>query len=110
MTQDLIYIFITFGKQSKQSHLPNLNSSQSPNHILAKSSDIYMHKAEGLPTSSLSNQFLVNNVSRSAATPLGFTRSNFLPKPYSFASNTGNLFLNWIMVSFIISVSSECHF
>ncbi|KAF7813692.1 uncharacterized protein G2W53_034668 [Senna tora] len=77
-------------EQKDNSHMPNLSSAQSPSHILAKSPDICSRKAEGLPAGSLSNQFLVNNVSRPAVTPLGLTRSNFLPKPYSFASSTGN--------------------
>ncbi|KAK4283558.1 hypothetical protein QN277_000496 [Acacia crassicarpa] len=90
--QDSRHMDPSFGQKDNDSmecQLPNLRSAQSPNHILAKSSGMCMSKAEELPTSSLSNQFVVN-VSRPAAPPLGLTRSSFLPKPYSFASNTGN--------------------
>ncbi|KAL2341172.1 hypothetical protein Fmac_009112 [Flemingia macrophylla] len=69
-----------------ESRLPAQNSDD----ILAKSSEICLLKAGGLPSSGLSNQFLLDNVSRSAATHVGLTRSNFLPASYSFASNTGN--------------------
>ncbi|XP_020221231.1 uncharacterized protein LOC109803941 isoform X3 [Cajanus cajan] len=74
--------------------MDNVHESQLPakksDHILAKSSEICLLKAGGLPSSGLSNQFLLDNVSRSAATHVGLTRSNFLPASYSFASNTGN--------------------
>ncbi|KAH1146459.1 hypothetical protein GYH30_041886 [Glycine max] len=63
--------------------------AQKSDHILAKSSEIGLLKAGGLPSSGLSNQFL-DNVSRSAATYGGLTRSNFLPTSYSFGSNTGS--------------------
>ncbi|MED6156952.1 hypothetical protein PIB30_018872 [Stylosanthes scabra] len=74
---------------NKESDPPALCGPQNSAHILAKSSEPSMLK-EGLPSGGLSNQFLVDNVSRSAATHMGLTRSNFLSKPYSFASNTGN--------------------
>lgn len=64
--------------------------AQKSDHILAKSSEIGLLKAGGLPSSGLPNQFL-DNVSRSAATYGGLTRSNFLPTSYSFGSNTGKL-------------------
>ncbi|RDX93685.1 hypothetical protein CR513_24016, partial [Mucuna pruriens] len=74
--------------------MDNVHESQSPaqksDHILAKSSEICLLKAGGLPSSGLSNQFILDNVSRSAATHVGLTRGNFLPTSYSFASNTGN--------------------
>ncbi|KAH1217711.1 hypothetical protein GmHk_13G038293 [Glycine max] len=63
--------------------------AQKSDHILAKSSEIGLLKAGGLPSSGLPNQFL-DNVSRSAGTNGGLTRSNFLPTSYSFVSNTGN--------------------
>ncbi|XP_027358853.1 uncharacterized protein LOC113867635 isoform X2 [Abrus precatorius] len=56
----------------------------------AKNSEICLLKAGGLPSGGLSNQFLLDNVSRPAATHVGLTRSNFLPTSFSFASNTGN--------------------
>ncbi|KAL1358377.1 hypothetical protein HN51_003660 [Arachis hypogaea] len=74
---------------NKESNSPALCQAQNSCQILAKSSEISMLK-EGPPSGGLSNQFLVDNVSRSAATHTGLTRSNFLSKPYSFASNTGN--------------------
>lgn len=74
---------------NKESHTPTLPSAQNSGHILVKSSEICMRKG-GLPSGGLSNQFLVDNVSRSAAPHVGLTRSNFLPKSYSFATNTGN--------------------
>ncbi|XP_054795418.1 uncharacterized protein LOC129300846 isoform X3 [Prosopis cineraria] len=90
--QDSHHIDPSFGQKDDDNTeclLPNLSSVRSPNHILAKSSDICLRKAEDLPASNLPNQFVVN-VSRPAAPHLGLTRSSFLPKPYSFASNTGN--------------------
>ncbi|MED6143113.1 hypothetical protein PIB30_003827 [Stylosanthes scabra] len=74
---------------NKESDPPALCGPQNSGHILAKSSETSMLK-EGLSSGGLSNQFVVDNVSRSAATHIGLTRSNFLSKPYSFASNTGN--------------------
>ncbi|ESW19854.1 hypothetical protein PHAVU_006G161000 [Phaseolus vulgaris] len=74
--------------------MDNVHEGRSPaqksDYIHAKSSEVCLLKAGGLPSSSLSNQFLLDNVSRSAATHVGLTRSNFLPTSYSFASNTGN--------------------
>ncbi|KAJ1414262.1 PapD-like superfamily [Sesbania bispinosa] len=75
---------------NKESHLATMFSAQKSDHSLAKSSEICLLKAGGLPNSGLSNQLLLDNVSRSAATHVGLTRNNFLPKSYSFASNTGN--------------------
>ncbi|XP_027933703.1 uncharacterized protein LOC114189193 isoform X1 [Vigna unguiculata] len=66
------------------------SSPQKSDHILAKSSEVCVLKAGGLPSNGLSNQFLLDNVSRSTATHVGLTRSNFLPTSYSFSSNTGN--------------------
>ena len=71
--------------------MQSLCSDQNHNQIFAKRPEICVSNVGGQP-SGLSNQFLVDNVSRSAATPIGLTRSNFLQKPFSFASNTGNLF------------------
>ncbi|KAE9594622.1 hypothetical protein Lalb_Chr18g0055751 [Lupinus albus] len=73
-----------------KSHLPTLCSAQNSGHILAKSSEVCLLKAGALPSGGLSNQFLVDNVSRSAATHVGLMRSNFLPKSYAFANNSGN--------------------
>ncbi|XP_028781429.1 uncharacterized protein LOC114737651 isoform X2 [Neltuma alba] len=90
--QDSRHVDPLFGQKNNdnmEGHLRNLSSAQSPNHILGKSSDMSFGKAENLPTSSLSDQLVVN-VSRPAAPPLGLTRSSFLQKPYSFANNTGN--------------------
>ncbi|XP_061374363.1 uncharacterized protein LOC133316603 isoform X2 [Gastrolobium bilobum] len=75
---------------NKESPSPTLCSAQKSDHVLSKSSEVCVLKAGGLPSGGLSNQFLLDNVSRSAATQVGLTRSNFLPKSYSFASNTGN--------------------
>ncbi|XP_047158036.1 uncharacterized protein LOC124828688 isoform X3 [Vigna umbellata] len=75
------------------SQMDNVHEGRSPqksDHILAKSSEVCILKAGGLPSSGLSNQFLLDNVSRSTATHVGLTRSNFLPTSYSFSSNTGN--------------------
>ncbi|WVY92508.1 hypothetical protein V8G54_031596 [Vigna mungo] len=75
------------------SQMDNVHEGRSPqksDHILTKSSEVCILKAGGLPSSGLSNQFLLDNVSRSTATHVGLTRSNFLPTSYSFSSNTGN--------------------
>ncbi|KAK7331322.1 hypothetical protein VNO77_25544 [Canavalia gladiata] len=64
--------------------------AQKSDHILAKNSEICLVKAESLPGGGLSNQFLLDNVSKSAATHVGLTRSNFIPTSFSFTSNTGN--------------------
>ncbi|KAK2438811.1 hypothetical protein QL285_023547 [Trifolium repens] len=75
---------------NKESHSAMTYSTQKPDPILAKSSEICLLKAGGVPSGGLSNQFILDNVSRSAATNVGLTKGNFLPKAYSFASNTGN--------------------
>ncbi|OIV91946.1 hypothetical protein TanjilG_23207 [Lupinus angustifolius] len=46
--------------------------------------------AGALPSGGLSNQFVVDNVSTSAATHVGLMRRNFLPKSSPFANNSGN--------------------
>ncbi|OIV95801.1 hypothetical protein TanjilG_20251 [Lupinus angustifolius] len=71
-----------------KSHSPTLCSAQNSGHILAKSSEVCLLKGGALPSSGLSNQFLVDNVSRSAATHV-LMRNNFLPKSYAFANNSG---------------------
>lgn len=75
--------------------------AQKSDHILAKSSEIGLLKAGGLPSSGLSNQFL-DNVSRSAGTNGGLTRSNFLPTSYSFVSNTGKLIYYRVIFLFLL--------
>ncbi|TKY72016.1 hypothetical protein E2542_SST00750 [Spatholobus suberectus] len=81
-------------RDSSFDQMDNVHESRLPaqksDNILAKSSEICLLKAGGLPSSGLSSQFLLDNVSRSAATHVGLTRNNFLPTSYSFASNTGN--------------------
>ncbi|XP_019418985.1 PREDICTED: uncharacterized protein LOC109329690 isoform X3 [Lupinus angustifolius] len=72
-----------------KSHSPTLCSAQNSGHILAKSSEVCLLKGGALPSSGLSNQFLVDNVSRSAATHV-LMRNNFLPKSYAFANNSEN--------------------
>jgi len=74
-----------------------LYSTQKSDHVPAKSSEVCLLKAGGVPSVGLSDRFVLDNVSRSAATNVGLTRGNFLPKGYSFASNTGDLLL---MLSF----------
>ncbi|XP_058723869.1 uncharacterized protein LOC131595526 isoform X1 [Vicia villosa] len=64
--------------------------TKSSDDILAKSSEVCLLKAGGVPSDGLPNQFFLDNVSRSAATHVGLTRGSFLPKNYSFPSNTGN--------------------
>jgi hypothetical protein len=76
-------------------------STQKPDPILAKSSEVCLLKAGGVPSGGLSNQFILDNVSRSAATNVGLTKGNFLPKAYSFASNTGDLLF---ILSFLVSL------
>lgn len=61
-------------------------SAQKSDHILAKSSEVCLTKAGGMPSRGLSNQFIHDN----AATHAGLTNGNFPPKAYSFASNPGN--------------------
>ncbi|CAI8590812.1 unnamed protein product [Vicia faba] len=63
--------------------------AKNSDHILAKSSEVCLLKAGGVPSDGLSNQFFLDNVSRSASTHVGLTRGSF-PKAYSFASNSGN--------------------
>ncbi|PNY08880.1 hypothetical protein L195_g005417 [Trifolium pratense] len=75
---------------NKESHSAMTYSTQKSDHILAKSSEVCLLKAGGAPSGGLSNQFILDNVPRSAATNVGLTKGNFLPKAYSFASNTGN--------------------
>ncbi|KAI4317651.1 hypothetical protein L6164_025505 [Bauhinia variegata] len=75
---------------NKKSYVQTLSPAQNPGQILSKSSEDCMNKAGGLPSRILSNQFIVDNVSRPVATPVGLTKSNYLPRPYSFASKTGN--------------------
>ncbi|AET04742.2 hypothetical protein MtrunA17_Chr8g0384271 [Medicago truncatula] len=75
---------------NKESHSAMLYSTQKSDHVPAKSSEVCLLKAGGVPSVGLSDQFVLDNVSRSAATNVGLTRGNFLPKAYSFASNTGN--------------------
>ncbi|KAJ7955040.1 Sgf11 (Transcriptional regulation protein) protein [Quillaja saponaria] len=97
---------------NKKRQPQTLSSVQGPNQNLAKSSEICMSKADGhlprpiqnlaksseicmskegghISSNNFSNQFPVDNVLRSAAAPLGLIRSNYLPKPYSFAGNSG---------------------
>jgi hypothetical protein len=42
-------------------------STQKPDPILVKSSEVCLLKAGGVPSGGLSNQFILDNVSRSAA-------------------------------------------
>ncbi|KAI5447431.1 uncharacterized protein LOC127079173 isoform X1 [Lathyrus oleraceus] len=74
---------------NKESHLGMMYTKNSDD-ILAKSSEVCLLKAGGVPSDGLSNQFFLDNVSRSAATHVGLTRGSFLPKAYSFPTNTGN--------------------
>ncbi|KAK7303160.1 hypothetical protein RJT34_14061 [Clitoria ternatea] len=71
-------------------HNMGCSPAQNSDHILTKTSEICLLKAGGMPSGSLSDQFLLDNVSRSSATHVGLTRSNFLPSSYSFSSSTGN--------------------
>ncbi|XP_012573178.1 uncharacterized protein [Cicer arietinum] len=71
---------------NKESHLTMMYSAQKSDHILAKSSEVCLTKAGGMPSRGLSNQFIHDN----AATHAGLTNGNFPPKAYSFASNPGN--------------------
>lgn len=82
-------------------------SAQKSDHIRAKSSEVCLLKAGGVPSGGLANQFLLDNVSMSAATHVGLTRGSFLPKSYSFASNTGDL-LFICPFRFIIILSHMC--
>nr|XP_004503940.1 uncharacterized protein LOC101491263 isoform X2 [Cicer arietinum] len=75
---------------NKESRSAMMYSAQKSDHIRAKSSEVCLLKAGGVPSGGLANQFLLDNVSMSAATHVGLTRGSFLPKSYSFASNTGN--------------------
>lgn len=70
-----------------------MSAAQKSGHSLEQSSEICSLKAGGLPSGGLSNQSHVDNVSRSAPSHVGLTGSNYLPKSYSFASNTGNLLI-----------------
>ncbi|CAK8530950.1 unnamed protein product [Lathyrus sativus] len=74
---------------NKESHSGMMYTKNSDD-ILAKRSEVCLLKAGGVPSDGLSNQFFLDNVSRSAATHVGLTRGSFLPKAYSFPSNAGN--------------------
>ncbi|KDO75045.1 hypothetical protein CISIN_1g019394mg [Citrus sinensis] len=69
------------------------SSVQTPDQILAQNSEMYLGKSRGyLPTTNFSNQFQADNVPRSQSSTVGLT-SKYLPKAYSFAGNSGSLFI-----------------
>lgn len=69
------------------------SSVQTPDQILVQNSEMYLGKSRGyLPTTNFSNQFQADNVPRSQSSTVGLT-SKYLPKAYSFAGNSGSLFI-----------------
>ncbi|KAI9196291.1 hypothetical protein LWI28_022667 [Acer negundo] len=68
------------------------SSVHMPDKVLAQSSELYLGKSGGcLPPTNISNQFQADNVLRPQTTPVGLTRSKYLPKAYPYAGNSGKL-------------------
>ncbi|XP_057992198.1 uncharacterized protein LOC110647455 isoform X5 [Hevea brasiliensis] len=64
-------------------------SAFKPDQILAQSSELCLDKSGGcIPATSFSNQLSVDNILRPQTAPV-LVRSKYLPKPYSFAGNSG---------------------
>ncbi|KAL5782382.1 hypothetical protein ACOSP7_007411 [Xanthoceras sorbifolium] len=68
------------------------SSVHMPDKIISQSSESYLGKSGGcLPATNISNQFQADNVLRPQTTPVGLTRSKYLPKAYPYAGNSGKL-------------------
>ncbi|XVF66290.1 hypothetical protein PTKIN_Ptkin10aG0023300 [Pterospermum kingtungense] len=66
------------------------SSLQKPDQVLAQCSEVCLSKSGGCPTSNdFSKEHLIDNIPRSQGSSGGLTRNKYIPKPYSFAGNSG---------------------
>lgn len=78
------------GVQRERLSLPSL---QRPDQMLADSADLNSGKLGGrMPATSFSNHVPASDVLRPQTAPMGVARSNYLPKSYPFAGNSGTPF------------------
>ncbi|XP_015573374.1 uncharacterized protein LOC8262383 isoform X1 [Ricinus communis] len=61
-----------------------------PDQVLSQSSEVCLDKSGGcIPASNFSSQFAVDNILSPQPAPVGLLRTKYIPKPYSFAGNSG---------------------
>ncbi|KAG5554922.1 hypothetical protein RHGRI_012471 [Rhododendron griersonianum] len=77
------------GEKRERLSLPSL---QKPDQMLADSADLNSGKLGGrMPATSFSNHVPASDVLRPQTAPTGVARSNYLPKSYPFAGNSGDV-------------------
>ncbi|GLT42008.1 hypothetical protein SLA2020_160320 [Shorea laevis] len=66
-------------------------SAQKPDQTLAQSSEVWLSDSGKPPSSNSLNQLPLENVPRSQAASVGFTKSRYITNPYNFSGNSGEL-------------------
>lgn len=91
-----------------------LSSVQSPDQILAQSSEVCLGKSGFLSASTFSNKFPVDNALTPEVAPVGSMRNKYISKPYSFAGNSGSprlsFYYSCIYESFSLSLPSNSEY